>query len=442
MSCSCPDHSLPRPGSFRFRRGVNRREVLKLALGSAGIAALGPVAARRLPVASGAPLGNKIFVLVYLDGGCDTLNAVIPSTLSSYFSLRPTIQIPDASSLALTGGPGTSLYRLHPSMPTIRDLWNDGDVALVQKVGYPNENLSHFESQDIYAHAVRGEFAPLGIEESGWIARYAQLYAPTPMGAVSIGQGRPTAFVGGSSNPLQVGSLSSFNFARDNRYPDNHAYRLQVVQNVLNSATTVGTPGEVRAAIDQAADLTGQIQTALAAYNTYLAGSGVTYVDRSISRSLRDVAALVHGGFETRVFYTGYGGFDTHGGQGAATGWQADLFADLDAGIASFSADMKNLNQWDNVVIGVYTEFGRRNDENGSEGTDHGAGYAMMLVGGGVSGGTYGPDLTNADLSPEYLDYAVDFRDVWKEVIADHLGANPTPVFPEAQPTNVTLGVV
>jgi uncharacterized protein (DUF1501 family) len=429
---------------FRFPRHVSRRDILRYALSGAGIAALGPMVAGRLPTASGAPLGNKILVLVNMDGGCDMLNGVIPSTLPSYFSRRPNLAVQDASSLALTGGPGNSLYRLHPELHTVRDLWDAGEVALVHRVGYPVENLSHFESQDIYAYGVRNGFIPLGIPTSGWVARYAEQYAPTPMGAVSLGQGRPRTFVGGSSNPLQVGRLVNFQFIADPAYQTNHAYRLQVVQQVLAGATTAGTPGEVKAALGQAHDLSGQVQTALTAYNAYLAATNpaITYPNSSLGNALRDVAALVHGGFETRVFYVGYGGFDTHGDQGLLTGQQPTLFQRLDDAVASFSADMKNLGQWDNVVVAVFTEFGRRNYENGSLGTDHGGAFTEILLGGAVNGGVYGPDITETNMQGEYLTYAVDFRDVWKEVIADHLADDPAPVFPETQPSNVVLGVV
>lgn len=437
MTCPCPHD-----GSLRFRRrGTTRRDVLRVALGGVGIAALGPTVARRLPVASGAPLGNKVFVLVYLDGGCDTLNAVIPTTLSNYYTRRPTIAVPPANQLALTGGPGTSAYALHPALDTVRDLWNASDVALVQRVGYPQANLSHFESQDIFAYGVRGSFAPLGIEESGWVARYADLYAPTPMGAVSIGMGRPRTFVGGSSNPLQVSSLTAFNFTADqSAYAQNQAYRLKVVQDLLAGATTVGTPGEVRDAIDQAHDLSGQVQAALTAYNG--SGAGAAYPNTTIGRNLKDVAALLHGGFETRVFYTGYGGFDLHGDEGGVTGNQATLLGRLDDAVKAFSDDMKAVGQWDNVVLGVFTEFGRRNFENGSFGTDHAESFSLMLMGGAVNGGTYGADVTDTLLAGDNVAYAVDFRDVWKEVLADHLGAPAGPVFPETQPTNATLGLV
>ncbi len=435
---SCPDadpafvaHRLP-------RKGVTRREILKYSLAGAGLTALGPWIGR-IPLAKGAPLGNKIYVLINLDGGADMLNAVIPSTVTPYFTRRPTIAVQNAVSLALTGGPNSTKYRLHPEFDQVKAMWDAGDVALVQRVGYPSENLSHFESQDIYSYGVRNGFAGAGISQSGWIARFASLYAPTPMGAVSLGMGRPTSFVGGTSTPLQVGSLSGFKFNSDSGstgISNNDTLRKNTIKGILASASTAGTPGGVRDALDQAHQLSSQIQTAV---STYVPTA--TYQNRTISNRLKDVAILIQAGFETRVFYTGTGGFDTHSAQGAQTGAQAALFTQLDDAIGSFATDMKAMGQWENTVICLFTEFGRRSYENGSAGTDHGAAYSMILVGGGVNGGAFGPDLVDADLNAEYPKYGVDFRDVHREVLNDHLLVNPTPVFPETQPLNTVLGV-
>ncbi len=427
-----------RDGRLHVPRGASRREILQWALAGAGITALGPWIDRRLPVASAAPQGNRILVVINMDGGCDTLNMVVPVTSAAYLARRPGIAIAPASALPLTDGPGSTAYGLHPQLDQLRTMWSEGDVAIVHKVGYPTENLSHFESQDIYSYGVRGEFPPLGIPQSGWIARFAQQYAPTPLGAVSLGAGRPTSFVGGTSSPLQVSSLSSFNFANDSGASNNHLLRLATIKQMLAASALTGTPGEVKAAIEQAHDLTGQIQAAVAAFSPT-----ATYQARSISQRLRDVAILLQGGFETRIFYTTIGGFDTHGDQGGVTGTHATLMQQLDDALGSFRTDMVAMGQWQNVVISVITEFGRRNYENGSVGTDHGAAWTELLIGGGVNGGVYGPDVADSDIAApkEYLTYGVDFRDVYKEILNDHLLVNAAPVFPETQPTNTVLGV-
>jgi uncharacterized protein (DUF1501 family) len=422
----------------RLKKSVSRRDVLRLGLAGTGIAALGPFADRFLPVASGAPGSQTRFVVVNLDGGNDTLNMVAPTTLQPYYDRRPGLAIAAAAGLSMNVGPhATPDYVFHPEMDRIASLWADGDVAVVQRVGYPQENLSHFTSQDIFSYGVRGSFGPLGIQPSGWVARYADLYAPTPMGAVSVGLGRPLDFEGGTSNPLLLNSVQAFRFLRDGKYPNNHLHRIETIQGILESFPTTGLPGEVRTAIDQAHQMSGDVQAALASYT-----SAVTYGPDAIGRRMRDVAVLVQGGFETRIFYTGFGGFDTHSAQGLGTGTHADLLRRLDDAVGAFAQDMKAMGVWDTTAIEVITEFGRRNYKNGSDGTDHGHGYCVLLIGGAVNGGRFGPDLVEADLNAEYVPYEVDFRSIYKEVLSDHLGADPAPVFPEVQPKNTTLGVV
>jgi uncharacterized protein (DUF1501 family) len=429
------------PCRLHLPKDVSRRALLQAGLAGAGMLALGPLGRRRSE-ALGAPLPNhKRVVVVNMSGGNDTLNMVIPVGLAQYATQRGSLAVPSSAALALNG---TTLYRLHPSMPRTQTLWNDGDVAAVQRVGYPNANLSHFESQDIFSWGVRNGFGPLGQQPSGWIARYADVYAPTPLGGVSIGMGRPLDFVGGTSNPMLVSSLANFRISGTNSTAV-RTYRLQQARELLRNATGTGLPAQARDALTQAHDLTDQVQTTLTGHTSYLSSVGITYPNTTIANRMRDVAALIQGGFETRVFYTGYGGFDTHGGQGAATGAHATLLGQLDGALGAFSDEMKALGVWDDVVIVILTEFGRRNFVNGSVGTDHGHAFAELVVGGAVDGGaSYGPDLTDADLTTRngYPAYAVDFRSIYKEVLQDHLGADPAPVFPEALPIETTLGLL
>jgi uncharacterized protein (DUF1501 family) len=422
----------------RLKKGVSRRDVLRLGLAGTGLAALGPVGSRLFPAASAAPANATRLVVVDLDGGNDTLNMVAPVTLSPYHERRPGLALTAETGLSMDAGPGaTSAYVLHPAMPRLAQMWAEGDVAVVNRVGYPQENLSHFTSQDIFSYGVRGSFGPLGVQPSGWVARFADLYAPTPMGAVSVGLGRPLDFAGGTSNPLLVNSVAGFRFSTDSRYPANHVLRVETIQGVIDRFPAGGVSGEVRDAVDQAHALADQVQGALSAYQ-----SGVVYPQNGFANRMKDVAVLVQGGFETRVFYTGTGGYDTHSAQGLLAGTHADLLGRVDGALGALSDDLKAMGVWDDVVIALITEFGRRNYANGSEGTDHGHAYAMVLVGGAVNGGMHGPDLVEADLQEEYLSYAVDFRSVYKEVLSDHLGVDPAPVFPEPQETDVTLGVV
>jgi uncharacterized protein (DUF1501 family) len=165
---------------------------------------------------------------------------------------------------------------------------------------------------------------------------------------------------------------------------------------------------------------------------------------------MRDISRLVQAGFPTRVFYTGFGGFDTHSEQnaldgttGLVVGQHANLMTSLDNGIAAFVADAKAMGTWPQTSIVVISEFGRRNYENGSLGTDHAEAACVLVIGGAVNGGVYGPDLTEAMLDDEVLEHQVDFRDIYREILTDHLGAgNLATVFPESQTSNTTLGLI
>jgi uncharacterized protein (DUF1501 family) len=415
---------------------ISRRDALKAGAVGAGLLALGPLA-RHLPVAKGAPANHTRFVVLNLFGGCDTLNTVVPTTLQPYYDLRPKLALQAAQCLSMNTGPSpTTSYVLHPALQNLASLWAEGSVAVVNRVGYPRANLSHFKSQDIMSYGVRGDFTPLGLSESGWVARYADEYAPTPLGAVSVGVGRPRDFVGGVTSPFLVKSLSSFKLEyRGSR--DAHLHRVETAKGILDRFPAHGELGETREALIQAHELSDQVQAAVGNYD-----SEVVYTDDRPSRYLKDIAVLIQDGFESRIFYTGNGGFDTHSAQGTTDGTHATLLGRLDDGIGSFAADMKAMGTWDDMVVAIITEFGRRNFENGSDGTDHGHGYAEILVGGAVNGGMYGPDITEADLNEKYVPYEVDFRSIYKEILTTHLDADPVPVFPEPLQKETVLGVV
>jgi uncharacterized protein (DUF1501 family) len=369
---------------------------------------------------------------------------VIPKTLSEYQSRRVGIAVPNGTELSLAGGPGNALYGLHPSMPNIQALWNAGDVAIVNKVGFPLPNLSHEVAQSVFSYGVRGSFVPLSIPVSGWLARYADAYAATPMGVASVGFGKPLDFTGGTATSFLVDSLSRFQFFSDPYFTNNHTHRINTIKSILAANTSTGLASGVRNALDSAHQLSGQVQSAVTDYTNNFQVSyrwpgfpNQTAVPpgkaaTSLANRLRDISVLIYGGFNTQVFYTGYGGFDTHAGQGAGTGAQASLFSQLDDAVQAFKQDMTDMGQWNDTVIMVITEFGRRNYVNGSVGTDHGHAYAMLLIGGAVNGGVYGPNISAADLQGEYLNMGVDFRYVYSQLINTHMAHNPAPVLPEA----------
>jgi uncharacterized protein (DUF1501 family) len=426
---------------IRLPRSVSRRDLVRASIAGAGLVALGPLT-RLLPTASGAPQPLKRLVIVNCYGGNDTLNMFVPVNLTPYYARRTGLALQASQCLSLASGPhATSAYMLHPSMPKLAALWAGGEVAAVNRVGYPTADLSHFVSQDIYSLGVRGGFAPLGIAQSGWIARFCDRYAPTPLGAVAVNVGRPLDLVGGATSPLPVSSLANFKLqgagAGGTQYTPAHFHRLATAKKALDSFAGVGRPASQKQALTDAHALTDQVQAAIAGYS-----STTTYANERLSNQMKDLATVIQGGFESRILYTGFSGFDTHSAQGTTSGAQATLLAQLDNAIGSFATDLKAMGVWSDVVIAVITEFGRRNYVNGSVGTDHGHAYTMLLTGGAVQGGVFGPDLVDADLNSEYPSYAVDFRSIYKEIVRDHMGLDPTPVFPETVPIDATLGVV
>lgn len=426
-------------------RGVSRRDILRYSLAGAGLVALGPLS-RFIPTATGAPQALKRLVVINCYGGNDTLNMVVPITLSQYAARRGAIALTAGQCQSLNGGPqANSAYMFHPTMPKLATRWRtSGQVAAVNRVGYPTPNLSHFISQDIFSLGVRGSFAPLHLPQSGWLARFCDAYAPTPLGAVAVGVGRPLDIIGGvTANPLPVASLSAFKIlgagTNGTSYTPAHYHRLNYAKKQIDGFSGTGRPASQKAALADAHALTDQVQGALTGYV-----AGATYTTATISKRMKDIATLIQGGFETRVFYTGFSGFDTHGGQGtiAGTGAQPTLLGQLDDALESFAADCESMGVWNDTVVLVITEFGRRNYVNGSSGTDHGHAFAALLTGGAVRGGVRGPLLTDADLTSEYPTYGVDFRSIYKEILDGHMDANPAPVFPEALEMETTLGIV
>lgn len=424
----------------------SRRNFLRLSGAAAGVAAWGVLADHTMPERrlKAAPLNMKRLIVINMSGGNDSTNMVIPKTIPEYYSRRTGLAIPAGQELTLAGGPGNALYGLHPSLINTQMLWNAGDVAIVNKVGFPSPNLSHQVAQDIFSYGVRGSFAPLSIPISGWLARYADNYATTPMGVASVGFGKPLDFFGGSTTSFLVDSLSRFQFFSDPYFNNNHTYRINTIKSILAANTSTGLPASVRSALENAHNLSGQVQSAVTDYvnNFQVAyrwpgypGTTATPPGKpatSLGNRLRDIAILINGGFDTQVFYTGYGGFDTHAGQGAGTGAHASLLTQFDDAVYAFYQDMVDMGQWNNTLIMVITEFGRRNYENGSAGTDHGHAYSMLLLGGLVNGGVYGPNISSSDMQAEYLSMGVDFRYVYAQAINNHLGRNPAPVLPEA----------
>lgn len=400
---------------------LSRRDLLRFSLATGGLAAIGPMA----NVARALADDRKFVVLVNLDGGNDSLNTVVPLNIGAYHDRRPSLAVDNPLELT-TGAAASSDYGLHPNLTGLQALHAEGSLAFIQKAGYPNANRSHFSSKDVFHTGDTNGFN--GGDKTGWVARYAQLYNNQSLGCVSVGY-NAKALQGPESNLLQISRLSGFSYSTDRSYAGESARRLELAKTMLQRYSGGGrNASAVKDALQAGYDNVTKIEELVANYVP-----NVTYSSSRFGQSMEGIAQMVHGGgLGTDIYYTGLGGFDTHSGQGATGGRHPNLMTDLNSGLEAFATDMKALGKWQDCVVVIFSEFGRRNFENGSRGTDHGAGQTMIVTGGAVNGGTYGSDLVPADIRDEgSLPMDVDFRQVFSEVIASHLGRDADPVFPD-----------
>ena len=436
-----------------LNKNVTRRDILRFTMAGAGLAALGPLNNAFVRPATGAPIaGLKRLVVLYAYGGYDGLNLLVPVTNNAYYTRRTnesmqTIAIDPGNALALNG---TADYALHPNFDHLQSLYNDvsGDAAAFRMVGYPgHQNLSHFISQDIYSWGVRDGFGGLAADESGWIARTVNDMNLSATGAVAVAVGRPLDVEGADQNPLLVSSLNAFRITPAAGQGANHDLRMDTISRVLSNFSGSTVESEAASALNQGIQLADQVQDAVDNYSSTVEypfdfdRNGNRY-DTTPGRYLRDVAKLIQGGFDTQVFFTGIGGWDTHANQGNETGNQANLITRVDDALAAFTQDLKDMGVWDDTLILFTSEFGRRNFINAGLGTDHGHGNMFFAAGGSVNGGLYGPEVTESDVADSsWLGYGLDFRDIYREAVT-YLGADGNAVFPEPQTINTTLNYV
>jgi uncharacterized protein (DUF1501 family) len=370
---------------------------------------------------------DPIFVFVQLKGGNDGLNTVIPMDdtgpvpqRSLYEAARPNIQVP-TSALAATqidNDPekGTALA-LHPSMPEMKGLYDQGKVAVLNGIGYPGQNLSHFRSEDFWLGGkISGPFS------GGWLGHYLDAnYTPSDMVALDAAKTMSPAFFSETANVLAVKKISQFVLPTDDLYPDTAAKRA-----ALNAAyaaeadpaltdglqLSVGTSGDV---------LLGKIDEFAAVETRW--GANVGNANGRLADRLLEIASVIRHDvlvvppLGVRYFHCEEGGFDTHTAQGSLTGRQPDLLARVSKSLAAFWQDLVDLGVQDRVLILTMSEFGRRVAENGGQGTDHGAASCMFAIGDTVQGGVHGTVPALDDLDRGNLKFHTDFRRVYATVI-------------------------
>jgi uncharacterized protein (DUF1501 family) len=359
---------------------------------------------------------NRIFVLVELNGGNDGLNTVVPYADSRYYSVRPRLAIPRATVLPIDDRIG-----LHPSLAPLERLYREQRVAIVQGVGYPRPDLSHFRSTEIWQTAV-----PEKIEQTGWIGRYLDSISAPGSGqldAISTGYELPaTLSTGTAVGVAAIESFDNYVVRGDEQHPEDDANKRRALEGLYDDARGSGT------ALDFVAS------TGLLAYSSseavLAAASGYTpavaYQPDPFSQNMLKIAQLLDAGLGTDVYYTSFGSFDTHANQLTD---HANLLRWLGDGLESFYRDLAAHGRADDVVVMTFSEFGRRVNQNQSAGTDHGTAGPMFVVGNAVRGGVYGdhPSLTELDDNDDLV-YAIDFRAVYATVLRGWLQTDPEPI--------------
>jgi uncharacterized protein (DUF1501 family) len=362
---------------------------------------------------------DTILVVVQLTGGNDGLNTVIPYADAEYAKLRPTLKIPKAQVKKLNDSLG-----LHPALEGMAKLYEDGAMAVVQGVGYPNPSQSHFRSMDIWQAASMAESA-----SEGWIGK-ALKFAPSPAFHVATkNEPAPLALAGAPARVPSITSLNDFQL----KVTDGPDVRQQKA--IIEGAANM--PGE-----SVSRKMTGPDPTAngnlldfvsRTAVNTYASSKrlqeiGKNYVAKEpypqtgLAERLKLAAQLIDGGLGARLFYVSIDGFDTHAGQGGLVGPHPALWREVSGAITAFYKDLAARGHKDRVCVMTFSEFGRRARENGSKGTDHGSAAPMFLVGGKVKAGIVGEHPSLSKLEMGNLKHAVDFRQVYAAVLDNWLG--------------------
>jgi uncharacterized protein (DUF1501 family) len=351
---------------------------------------------------NGLSKGNKVLVVIQLSGGNDGLNTIIPVTNDIYYKERPRLAIKSGEALKLTIDAG-----LHPSLTAFKSLFDEGELAVLNNVGYPNPDRSHFRSMDIW-HSASNSSEYIN---SGWLGRYLDAQCTgcdQPTKALEIDDTLSMALKGDTikgiamKDPRRLFNSSNEKFFRDLSGHHEHqeetvSYLYKTLAETVNSADYIFKESKSRP-------------------------SRADYPSTEIGRSLKTIASLMYSDINTSVYYLSIGSFDTHAGQ---EGQQKRLFNELNDAVNAFVKDLKLVGKFEDTLLMTFSEFGRRVAQNASGGTDHGTANNMMFAGGalknkGILNGL--PDLSNLDEGD--LRHTVDFKDVYATILKNWLGAD------------------
>jgi uncharacterized protein (DUF1501 family) len=387
---------------------ITRRTFLKGgAMAVVGTAAI-PQFLTRAAFGAAAATTNKRLVVVFQRGAADGLNIVIPHGETAYYAMRPSINIPRQQVIDLNG-----FFGLHPSMSSLKPLWDQKHLAIVHAAGSPDETRSHFDAQDYMESGTPG----LKSTDDGWLNRSMEAQVGTtdsPFRAVALGTSLPRILAG--KNPaVAVSNINGFGIAGGSpaSAPIGNTFEAMYSQSV--DSVLHGTGRETFEAVKMLKSADPQ---------KYTPAAGANYPKGRFGDAMRQTAQLIKSNLGVQVAFTDIGGWDHHVNEGAAEGQLSNVLRDFSQAISAFWIDLGILSE-DTVLI-TMSEFGRTARENGNRGTDHGHANVMFVLGGPVRGGrVYGrwPGLDPSQLH-EGRDLALttDFRTVVGESVSHHLG--------------------
>lgn len=363
----------------------------------------------------------RTLIVVQMAGGNDGLNTVIPFTDGRYRDLRPVIGVPDSQVL-----PISDRLALHAELAGMKALYDQGKVAVMQTVGYDNPSLSHFQAMDIWETA-----DPELHRRDGWLSTLVEGKVDAkghPIGSLSLGPTLAPALCCSPTPPPTINNLSGYKLMADPQFPKTAASREAALVRLYQSYQAPAPYAAILESTADAARMSSAQMQQLA--NTYQ--PAVTYPQTPVAQGLKLFAATLKAGAGLRLGYLVLGGFDTHAQQ---LNQQPRLLRQLGDALIAFTHDLEAQRLDKDVLTMTWSEFGRRAQENASNGTDHGTAAPLFLIGAGVQGGLYGdpPDLNNLDNGN--LRHSIDFRSVYATIIERWLQADSKAILGSAYPT-------
>ena len=402
---------------------VTRRQFVKGGMAAFTVTFAAPEFLSDLALAQGAHVRN--LVVLYLSGGNDSLSMLVPYNDPAYASRRPTLAVPASQVLQIGTDSSKVALGLHPRLTGLKQIFDQGRLALVQRTGYPNQSRSHFQGTDIWSTA-----DPANSSGLGWVGRYLDsLPSPVdPLVGWNTTSSLPHVLQAGHTPVPAIANPAGYSFSSPNAGAEATSERSTALR--IASHVPVDRPelAFVYSSTQAALGTLDRVAT-VASYSPSL-----TYPNSGLGQALRATAGAMNKGIGTRVFYVTTGGFDTHSAQSvnATNGAYYTLMATLNDALLAFYNDLKNQGLLEDTLVVSFSEFGRRISENGSQGTDHGSASAMMVMGGRVNGGLYGtaPNLNTDPANPTLennagdVRFETDFRSVYAQVIDGWLGTD------------------